>query len=85
MEALARITSKGQITIPKTIRDKIKAKKGDYLIFQVKGSKVEIEKASLSQTEEFEVLAEKLEKKFKEKGITKEDIQEAVKWARNQE
>lgn len=31
MEALARITSKGQITIPKTIRDKIKAKRGNYL------------------------------------------------------
>ena len=31
---LARITSKGQVTIPKAIRIQLNAEKGDYLVFE---------------------------------------------------
>ena len=31
---LARITSKGQVTIPKVIRIQLNAEKGDYLVFE---------------------------------------------------
>lgn len=81
---LARVTSKGQITIPKKIRDKINAHEGDYLLFQLKGKKVEMEKASVSSAEEFENLTQKVQKKFESLKIAKQDIEKAIKWARKQ-
>lgn len=38
--AKARITSKGQITVPKTIRDRLGVRPGDDLIFDVRGNRV---------------------------------------------
>lgn len=81
--SLARITSKGQITIPKDIREKIRVHAGDYIIFQlIKGKKVEMEKASISSTEEFEKLTQKVQKRFESLGVAKQDIEKAIKWAR---
>ena len=37
MEATARITSKGQITIPKAVRDALGVVEGDMLVFRVEG------------------------------------------------
>lgn len=81
--SLARITSKGQITIPKDIREKIRVHAGDYILFQlIKGKKVEMEKASISSAEEFEKLAQKAQKRFEALGVAKQDIEKAIKWAR---
>lgn len=81
--SLARITSKGQVTIPKDIREKIRVHAGDYIIFQlIKGKKVEMEKASISSTEEFEKLTQKVQKRFESLGVAKQDIEKAIKWAR---
>lgn len=83
---LAKMTSKGQITIPKDIRDKMNAKKGDYFLFELKGNnKVEIKKAELSTSEKFEKVAQRIQKKFEEHGITRKDVEEAIRWARSQE
>jgi AbrB family looped-hinge helix DNA binding protein len=35
MEATAKITAKGQITVPKAVRDALGVKEGDSLIFRV--------------------------------------------------
>ena len=37
MEATARITSKGQITIPKAVRDALGVVEGDMFVFRVEG------------------------------------------------
>ena len=37
MEATARISSKGQITIPKAVRDALGVVEGDMLVFRVEG------------------------------------------------
>jgi AbrB family looped-hinge helix DNA binding protein len=37
MEATARISSKGQITIPKAVRDALGVAEGDMLVFRVEG------------------------------------------------
>ena len=42
MKAIAKITSKGQITIPLQIRKALGVGTGDYLEFNTKGSNVEI-------------------------------------------
>lgn len=42
MKAVAKITSKGQITIPLEIRKMLGVGTGDYLEFNAKGSSIEI-------------------------------------------
>jgi antitoxin PrlF len=37
MEATAKITSKGQITVPKAVREALGVKEGDSLVFRVEG------------------------------------------------
>lgn len=39
----SRITSKGQITLPKKIAENLGAKKGDYIIFSKEGSRIYID------------------------------------------
>ncbi len=42
METSARITSKGQVTIPKTVRDALGVKEGDALVFRVEDGRAVI-------------------------------------------
>lgn len=42
MEQKAKITSKGQVTIPKDVREALKIREGDSLLFEVEGEEVRI-------------------------------------------
>ena len=44
MDASARITSKGQVTIPKSVRDALELHQGDELLFRVDRSRAVIAK-----------------------------------------
>ena len=44
MDASARITSKGQVTIPKGVRDALELQEGDELLFRVERSRAVIAK-----------------------------------------
>lgn len=46
MDVAARMTSKGQITIPKPVRDALKLSEGDHVVFRV----IEGERAILART-----------------------------------
>jgi antitoxin PrlF len=39
MDAAAKITSKGQVTIPKAVRDALGIKEGDEVVFRVEGNR----------------------------------------------
>ena len=39
MEVTARMTSKGQITIPKSVRDALSLREGDAVVFRVEGDR----------------------------------------------
>ena len=53
MDVAARITSKGQVTIPKAVRDALGLKEGDRVVFRVEGRR-----AFLARTADLLDLAE---------------------------
>lgn len=52
MDASSRLTSKGQLTVPKSVRDVLELEPGDELIFRVEG-----DRATLSKTRDFIAMA----------------------------
>jgi len=52
MDAAAKVTSKGQVTVPKAVRDALGIKDGDEVVFRVEGNR-----AVLARTPEFMELA----------------------------
>ena len=77
---IARITTKGQVTVPLELRKHLKVNEGDYILFEKKGSKIEIKK--MVPPNDFEEFARPIRERFQEGGITQEDVEEAVNWAR---
>ena len=45
---VARVTRKGQVTIPKEIREKLGIKEGDYVAFIIEDNKVILKKAQIT-------------------------------------
>jgi antitoxin PrlF len=52
VDAAAKLTSKGQLTIPKAVREALDLHEGDQVVFHVEGGR-----AVLSRTENFLALA----------------------------
>ena len=52
MDSAAKVTSKGQVTVPKAVRDALGIKVGDEVVFRVEGSR-----AVLARTPDFLDLA----------------------------
>ena len=42
MDVVSHITSKGQLTVPKAVRDALKLKEGDRGVFRVSGERAEL-------------------------------------------
>ncbi len=52
VDAAAKVTSKGQVTVPKAVRDALGIKEGDEVVFRVQGNR-----ALLARTPDFLALA----------------------------
>jgi antitoxin PrlF len=52
LDAAAKVTSKGQVTVPKIVRDALGIKEGDEVVFRVEGNR-----AVLARTPDFLALA----------------------------
>jgi AbrB family looped-hinge helix DNA binding protein len=52
MDTAARVSSKGQVTVPKVVRDALGVKEGDEIMFRVEGNR-----AVLARTPDFLSLA----------------------------
>ena len=52
MDAAAKVSSKGQVTVPKAVRDALGLREGDEVVFRVEGSR-----AVLARTPDFLELA----------------------------
>ena len=44
MTAVAKLTSKGQTTIPREVRDKLALRPGDVIVFEIEGDVVRLRK-----------------------------------------
>ncbi|WP_059105044.1 AbrB/MazE/SpoVT family DNA-binding domain-containing protein [Shouchella shacheensis] len=69
---VSRISSKGQVTIPKTIRQKLKLDEGDRVAFIEDNGRIVITKASIVALRE---LQKEMDQEAENQGITEEDLQ----------
>ena len=74
IQMLTRISSNGQLTIPKSIRDALQFKSGDQFQARVEDGKIILERV----TDEFDSILEKARKQAKEAGMTKVDVSKAI-------
>lgn len=68
---IARVTAKGQITIPKPVRHALDLEEGDRVVFVEEDGKMVLKKAALIAFEDF---ANSISQEAQEKGITEEDL-----------
>jgi AbrB family looped-hinge helix DNA binding protein len=78
---VSRISSKGQVTIPKTIRELLNLNEGDRVAFLEENGKIMITKASLIALNELQVA---LSKEAKEKSISEEELLNELKAVREE-
>ena len=77
---IIRVSSKGQIVLPKRYRDKMGIREGDYIcIHEVDKGVLLVEKLSESP---LDVIAADLRREAQSRGITREDIAAAIKEVR---
>lgn len=84
MEAeIVKMSPKGQLVVPQEIREEEGFDTGDrFMSFPVKNG-VLFKRVKIPNVKvEFEKLSREIETQFKKKGVTKEDVGEAVKWTR---
>ena len=69
MDAAAKITSKGQVTVPKAVRDALGIKEGDEVVFRVEGNR-----AILARTPDFLSLAGSVRVPAAKRNVAWDDI-----------
>lgn len=77
---LCKKTYKNQITLPKKIMEEFE----DYEYFDVKTSRGKIILEPVKMTSRDKILLEKARDKIAALGLTSEDIEDAVAWARKE-
>jgi bifunctional DNA-binding transcriptional regulator/antitoxin component of YhaV-PrlF toxin-antitoxin module len=73
MQMLAKLTSKNQLTLPKAVLDKVPD--AVYFEVQAEAGRIVLIPVRVSRVEA-------VREKLAELGITEEDVEEAVQWAR---
>jgi antitoxin PrlF len=80
LEAIIKVSSKGQIVIPKEMREKMGVRGGEKLLVLSRGNEILLRKAESFSIEE---ISKRIEKQTNQKGIdTDALVDEAIEWAR---
>lgn len=69
MDAAAKVTSKGQVTVPKAVRDALGIREGDEVIFRVEGNR-----AVLARTPDFLELAGSIRVPAAKRNVAWDDV-----------
>ncbi len=80
-QEIVKITSKGQLTIPKSIRTKAGLQKGSYIYMKTLGDIVVMKKVGDLTLDEISTIFEEL---AKEKGITRQLLAEEIRRAHSE-
>jgi len=80
---VTRISSKGQVVIPKPIRDSLKLMEGDRLIAYARGDLIIFKRLNGGESI-LSLLSQPTREKMEEQGITRKDVEDAVEWAKEQ-
>jgi antitoxin PrlF len=79
MDVAARVTSKGQVTVPKAVRDALGIETGDEVVFRVDGNR-----AVLARTPDFLGLAGTVEVPAAKRNAAWDDVLRAARVTRAQ-
>jgi len=82
MTELLKLSSKGQVVIPKSVREKLDLKEGDRLVAFARRDLLVMRKVGDGENI-LNVLSEPIRRKAKNLGVTREDVAEAVSSARS--
>lgn len=77
MDVAARLTSKGQVTIPKAVRDALGLREGDEVVFRVEGAR-----AMLARTADLLELAGSVQVPVAKRGASWDDVRRQTRVAR---
>jgi antitoxin PrlF len=77
MDAAARLTSKGQVTVPKAVRDALHLHEGDQVVFRVRG-----DHAVMSRTGNFLDLAGTVDVPAARQGTPWDEVRRVTRRAR---
>ena len=77
MEAAARLTTKGQVTIPKAVRDALGLSEGDAVVFRVEGKR-----AVLARTPDLLELAGAVSVPAEKRGVAWSEVRRRTRVAR---
>ena len=80
---VTKISSKGQVVIPKPIRDSLELMEGDRLIAYARGDLIILKRLDGGESI-INLLSQPTREKVEEQGITRKDVEDAVEWARKQ-
>ena len=80
---VTKMSSKGQVVIPKPIRDSLDLNEGDSLIAYARGDLIILKRVDGSESI-LSLLSRPIREKVEELGMTRKDAEDAVEWARKQ-
>ena len=81
---LTKMSSKGQIVIPKVLRELLDLKEGDVFAMLGDDDTILMKRVRMPSKEDFERVLAAGRKHAKEKGITREDVQKAIEDVRKE-
>lgn len=82
--AITKVSAKGQVVIPKDLRERLNLKEGDTLLVYSTDSMLVMRKVTKQETI-LSIIAEPVRKKIKKLGITRKDVDKAIEQARRSE
>ncbi|MFW6111102.1 MAG: AbrB/MazE/SpoVT family DNA-binding domain-containing protein [Thermoproteota archaeon] len=80
--SVTKTSSKGQVVIPKHIREKLGLEQGTLLLTYTMGDKVVLKKLSHPERGIFSELSEPVRQKVIERGIDRKDVKRAIREVR---
>jgi AbrB family looped-hinge helix DNA binding protein len=79
---MVRVSSKGQIVLPKRLRDKLGIQEGDYLVVEVKDDAIIVSKSEAAS--ELDRILEPLRQEAKKQGFTRAELMKMIKAMRRE-